>query len=336
MTDNTIKLGHGSGGTLTRELIEGTLLRFFDSPLLSDLPDSAVLPAATGRIAFTTDTYVVDPIFFPGGDIGKLAVCGTVNDLAVVGATPRCISCALILEEGLPQSDLEVVLSSMEDAAEVCQVEVVTGDTKVVPRGKADGIFINTAGIGIVSPEANQPGARMEAGDAVLVTGPVGDHGAAVLAQRQGLHLKSEVLSDCAPLTALARTILEGAERVSFLRDVTRGGLATILNEAAEGSGLGIVLDEETIPVRPEVRSICELLGIDPLYLACEGRLAAVLDADSADSLMEALSAVPDGDNCAIVGRVTEDYPDQLVAQTPFGTHRLIQMLSGEQLPRIC
>lgn len=336
MENETIQLGHGSGGQLSHDLVENTLLSYFDSPHLRGLPDSATLAVAGSQIAFTTDSYVVDPIIFPGGDIGKLAVCGTVNDLSVVGATPEHISCALILEEGLPQDDLGVILSSMEAAAETCDVDIVTGDTKVVPQGKADKLFINTAGVGTFPENISRPDARIQPGDAVVVTGPLGDHGAAVMAQRKGLNLQTEVVSDCAPLTALARTTLTTADRVSFLRDVTRGGLATILNEAVADENVGIILREEDIPVRPGVRSLCELLGIDPLYLACEGRLVTIIDEASAGQVVNAMKEIPGGEDACVVGRVTTDYTGQLVGETPYETHRLIQMLSGKQLPRIC
>ena len=336
VNERTIKLAHGSGGVLTRRLIEETLLKYFRSPLLASLPDSATLPVHGGGIAFSADSYVVDPIFFPGGDIGRLAVCGTVNDLAVVGAIPRFVSCSLILEEGFPQSDLEAILASIRDAAAEAGVEVVTGDTKVVPHGKADKLFVNTAGIGLMEPAGKTPGGPMQAGDAVLVSGPLGDHGAAVLSRREGLGLQGSLASDCAPVTGIAQAALRTAARVPFMRDVTRGGLATILNEAVSGSQLGILLAEQDIPFRAEVRSICELLGLDPLYLACEGRVAAVVDADSADKVVEAVRNARGGEGCRIIGRVCEQYAGQLVAETPFGTRRLIQMLSGEQLPRIC
>ena len=336
MDKPTIKLAHGSGGVLTHRLIQETVLKHFRSDALSSLPDSATLAVAEGRIAFTTDTYTVDPLFFPGGDIGKLAVCGTVNDLAVAGAVPAYISCALVLEEGLPRDDLERVLASMERAAQVAGVEVVTGDTKVVPKGQADRIFINTSGIGVIPEGAVLPDGKMRPGDVVVVSGPLGDHGAAVLSAREDFALESDVASDCAPVTPIARAILHSAERVSFLRDVTRGGLATILNEAVAGGGLGIVLNEEDVPVRPAVRSLCELLGLDPLYLDGEGRVAAVVDAESAEGVVRAARSAPGGESACIVGKVCDQYAGQLVGLTPFGTHRLIQMLSGEQLPRIC
>jgi hydrogenase expression/formation protein HypE len=336
MLEDHIKLGHGSGGVLTRRLIEETLLRFFTSPRLAPLADSAWLEVQGVRVAFTTDSYVVDPIFFPGGDIGKLAVFGTVNDLAVVGALPRFISCALILEEGLPAADLEAVLDSMSKAALAAGVEVVTGDTKVVPRGKADKLFINTAGLGVLPEGAAVPNGEAQAEDAVIVSGPVGDHGAAVLYKREGLNLESSVTSDCAPLTDAAQTVLREARRVSFMRDLTRGGLATVLNEATGRGRPGILLTEADIPVREEVRSLCEVLGLDPLYLACEGRLAAVVDAASATAVAEALRTVSGAEQSAIIGAVSEQYAGKVVLETTLGTRRLLQMLSGEQLPRIC
>jgi hydrogenase expression/formation protein HypE len=332
----TIRLGHGSGGILTRRLIKDKLLRYFTSPLLSPLKDSATVVVHGGEISFTTDTYVVDPIFFPGGNIGKLAVYGTVNDLAVVGAIPHFISCALILEEGFPENELDVILNSMVEAADVAGVEVVTGDTKVVPRGKADKIFINTSGLGIKRHGGRLPNAEMKPGDVLLLSGPLGDHGAAVLSKRGGLNLESTVLSDCAPVTAIAQAMLESAGRVSFMRDITRGGLATVLNEAVEASNLGIILVEKDIPVRPEVRSICELLGLDPMYLACEGRVAAVVDGESAVHVVRAVKAAPGGEGVAVIGMVSDRYRGEVVAETQLGTRRLVQMLSGEQLPRIC
>ncbi|MEF8787496.1 MAG: hydrogenase expression/formation protein HypE [Planctomycetota bacterium] len=333
--EEQITLAHGSGGVLSRKLVRDRLLKFFTSPLLSELDDSALLEMDSGRTAFTTDTYVVDPIFFPGGDIGKLAVCGTVNDLAVVGARPRFISCALILEEGFPSEDLDRILASMQAAADEADVEVVTGDTKVVPRGKADGIFINTAGVGTFEDGAAPPRGEPRPGDRVVVSGPVGDHGAAVLGRREGLNLDSSAESDCAPLTDAAAAVREAAERLSFMRDLTRGGLSTILNEAA-GDETGIVIREEDVPVRPSVRSLCELLGVDALYLACEGRLAAIVDAESADEARDALRAVPGSEGAEVVGEVTEEYAGKVACETAYGTRRLLQMLSGEQLPRIC
>lgn len=336
MPKDHIKLGHGSGGVLTRRLIEDTLLRFFPSEHLAPLPDSAWLDLEGARVAFTTDSYVVDPIFFPGGDIGKLAVFGTVNDLAVVGAIPRYVSCALIIEEGLPMADLEAILGSMKEAAEVAAVEVVTGDTKVVPKGKADKVFINTAGLGIVSEDGAVPGGAPQPGDAVIVSGPVGDHGAAVLHRREGLNLESQVQSDCAPLTAAAQAVLRTARRVSFMRDLTRGGLATVLNEATGAGRPGLLVREADIPVREQVRSLCEVLGLDPLYLACEGRLAAVVEPAAAPDVVQALRRVPGAEQSRLIGEVTPEYPGKVALVTALGTRRLLQMLSGEQLPRIC
>ncbi len=336
MVQDYIRLGHGSGGVLTRQFIEGTLLRFFRSPRLAPLPDSAWLDLGGTELAFTTDSYVVDPLFFPGGDIGKLAVFGTVNDLAVVGALPRFVSCALIIEEGLPNADLDAILQSMQGAAEQAGVEVVTGDTKVLPRGKADGLFINTAGIGALPQGGRRPGGEMLPGDCLLVSGPVGDHGAAVLSRREGISLDVAVPSDCAPLTAVAQAVLGSAQRVPFLRDLTRGGLATILNEATAPGTPGIVLEEARTPVRDEVRALCEILGLDPLYLACEGRLVAVVDPDSRDAVIAAVRAAPGGDDACVAGCADGHYDGQVVLETVLGTRRLLPMLSGEQLPRIC
>jgi len=336
MAEERIRLGHGSGGVLSRRLIEGTLLKHFRSELLAPLGDSALVELAGARLALTTDSYVVNPIFFPGGDIGRLAVFGTVNDLAVCGAVPRYVTCALILEEGLPTADLERVLDTMSRAAREAGVEVVTGDTKVVPRGKADRVFINTAGLGALPEGALLPGGQPRPGDAIIVSGPVGDHGAAVLSRREGLNLESPVVSDCAPLTEAARAVLEHARRVPFMRDLTRGGLATVLNEAVGGEPAGMVLEEAAIPVREQVRSLCEVLGLDPLYLACEGRLAAVVDAESAEPVLTALRSTPGAEQSRLIGRVTERYAGKVALRTRLGPRRLLQMLSGEQLPRIC
>ena len=336
MSSDAIKLGHGSGGLLSRRLIEEKLLRFFDSPILASLRDSAVLDMGGCQVAFTTDSYVVDPIFFPGGDIGKLAVLGTVNDLAVVGAVPAFISCSLIIEEGLPMDVLDRVLVSIRQAANEAGVEVATGDTKVVPKGKCDRLFINTAGLGTLAEWAKPLGGHPTPGDRVIVSGAVGEHEAAVLAAREGLNVHGSLESDCAPLTEVAHAVLQNAGSVSFMRDITRGGLATILNEAVAGQGCGIMLSEEDVPVREEVRSICELLGLDPLYMACEGRLVAFVDGASAAGVIQALRATVTAEGCAAIGTVTNEYPGKVVAQTAYGTRRLLQMLSGQQLPRIC
>jgi len=336
VSSDAIKLGHGSGGQLSRRLIEEKLLPLFDSPILAPLGDSAVLDIGGRQIAFTTDSYVVDPIFFPGGDIGRLAVFGTVNDLVVAGAVPAFISCSLIIEEGLPMDALDRVLVSIRQAAKECGVQVVTGDTKVVPKGKADRLFINTAGVGTLAEWAKPLGGRLVPGDRIIVSGTVGEHEAAVLAKREGLELRNGLESDCAPLAEVARAVFENAKRVSFMRDITRGGLATILNEAVAKQNCGIILNEQDVPVREEVRAICELLGLDALYMACEGRLVAVVDDASSGGVLEALRATATGHRCAVIGRVTDEYPGKLVAQTAHGTRRLLPMLSGQQLPRIC
>lgn len=336
MSDQHISLAHGSGGVLSRRLLEDKILTYFDSPLLAALGDSAHLDVAGGRIAFTTDTYVVDPPFFPGGDIGKLAVCGTVNDLAVTGAEPRFISCALVVEEGFAMDDLDRVLRSMRDAAGTSDVEIVTGDTKVVPKGKGGDVYINTAGVGSVPEERNVPSGKPAMGHSIIVSGSLGDHQAAVLARREGLNLETSVKSDCAPLTRIAEAVLRNASEVSFMRDVTRGGLATVLNESVSEAETGALLYEEEIPVKPAVRSLCEILGLDPLYMACEGRLVATVDEPSADSVCRAVQSLEDGADCTVVGQVTDRYPGKVACETAFGTRRLLQMLSGEQLPRIC
>jgi len=336
LNEQRISLAHGSGGVLSRRLLEDKILSYFDSPLLATLGDSAHLDVAGGQLAFTTDTYVVDPPFFPGGDIGKLAVCGTVNDLAVTGAEPKFISCALVIEEGFALDDLDRILDSMQKTAQEADVEVVTGDTKVVPKGKGGDIYINTAGLGIVPENGPVPAGQPEVGHSVIVSGSLGDHQAAVLARREGLNLETSVESDCAPLTNIARAVLEHAGEVSFMRDVTRGGLATVLNEVVSGGEAGALLYEKDMPVKPAVRSLCEILGLDPFYMACEGRLVATIDEGSAESVCQTIQQMEDGAECAIVGQINDRYPGKVACETAFGTRRLLQMLSGEQLPRIC
>ena len=336
MSEQRISLAHGSGGVLSRRLLEDRILSFFDSPLLAPLADSAHLDVAGGRLAFTTDTYVVDPPFFPGGDIGKLAVCGTVNDLAVTGALPKFLSCALVIEEGFALRDLDRVLESMQESAQAAGVEVVTGDTKVVPKGKGGDIYINTAGVGMVPQVGRVVSGQPAVGHRIIVSGNLGDHQAAVLARREGLNLETSVESDCAPLTDIAQTVLESADEVSFMRDITRGGLATVLNESVTDSEMGVLLRDSDIPVRQAVRSLCEILGLDPLYLACEGRLVATVDEASAGSVCRAVQGMEDGSDCVVVGEITDQYPGKVACETAFGTRRLLQMLSGEQLPRIC
>ncbi len=331
--EEIITLDYGSGGKKTARLIGETILPAFANPALCALGDGAILPGA-GELVFTTDSFVVDPLFFPGGDIGKLAVCGTVNDLAMCGAEPKYLSLALILEEGLPLATLRSVLASAAEAARHAGVQVVTGDTKVVEKGRGDKLYINTAGIGFLrhpglSPKALRPG------DAVLVSGSVGDHGTAVMLSRSGL-MEGELRSDCAALNRLAETLLSCGAAVRVLRDPTRGGVATTLNEFVEGTALGIELDAAAVPVRPQVRSACELLGLDPLYCANEGKLLAVVAREDAEKALAALRSEEEGRDAAQIGFVTDDCPGKLVARTALGGRRVLQKLTGAQLPRIC
>jgi len=330
-----ILLAHGSGGKLAHDIIRQSLLPALSNPILARLDDAAVLETA-GRLAFTTDSYVIQPIFFPGGDIGKLAVCGTVNDLAMVGATPHYLSLAFIIEEGLPLSDLQKVVSSIKDTAAMADVAVVAGDTKVVNRGNADKLFINTAGIGTVPEGVNISGHNARPGDILILSGTVGDHGIAVLSQREGLSFATELESDCAPLNGLVAEMLAASHNIHCLRDPTRGGLATTLNEIAGQSGVSIRIYEDKIPIREEVSSACEMLGLDPLYVANEGKLIAAVDRDEADNILEKMKKHPYGHDAAVIGEVKEENPGKVVMKTGLGTTRIIDMLVGEPLPRIC
>ena len=331
--DEIISLDYGSGGKKTSRLIEQTILPVLENPYLGELADGAVLPGAE-KLVFSTDSFVVDPIFFPGGDIGKLAVCGTVNDLAMCGAEPKYLSLALILEEGFPLRDLERVMASLGAAAGKAGVTVVTGDTKVVDRGRGDKLYINTAGIGFLKYPGLSP-RNIRAGDAVLLSGTAGDHGTAVMLARSGL-MEGELRSDCAALNRLTEAMLQSGAAIRCLRDPTRGGVATTLNEFIEGTALGIELEERAVPVRPQVRAACELLGLDPLYCANEGKLLAVVPAERAEEALRVLRRFPEGENAARIGSVTAAYPGKLVIRTPLGGRRVLQKLTGAQLPRIC
>ena len=336
LKEERITLSHGSGGKATQTLIEAVFLEAFANPLLAPLEDGAVLTAHGGRLAFTTDSYVVSPLFFPGGDIGDLAVNGTVNDLAVSGARPLWLSAGFILEEGFPVADLERIVGSMAAAAERAGVQIVTGDTKVVQRGKADGCYINTAGVGVIERPVELGVATARPGDAVIVSGPIGEHGITVMLARGELDIESEVASDTAPLNELVERLLDAAPGVRGLRDATRGGVATICNEVARAAGVAVVVDEDAVPVRPDVRGACELLGIDPLYVACEGRLVAVVDGDQVDAAMAALRSHPLGEGAAVIGRVRDDPPGLVLLKTSFGGTRIVDLLVGDPLPRIC
>ncbi len=331
----TIQLGHGSGGVHTRELIRDVFLARFDNPALAPLMDSALIEANGAEVAFTTDAYVVKPLVFPGGDIGKLAVCGTINDLAVMGARPLALSCAMIIREGLEIALIERIAQSMQQAAADAGVPIVTGDTKVVERTSCDGLFIATAGVGTVDP-ANRPSGPIRDGDAVVVSGTLGDHGTAVLVAREELRITSPVVSDCAALGELVETLRPLFGRIRIMRDPTRGGLATALNEFVEDSDLGVVLHENDIPVSEAVGAICELLGLDPLYIANEGKLLLVCDAGAAGEVVEAMQSHPLGAQAAVIGAVTSKYPGKVCLETGVGGLRLVDMLVTDQLPRIC
>lgn len=328
-----VTLDHGSGGLRTSELIEQVLLPAYGNTVLNELGDGAVLPDLDGQPVFSTDSFVVTPWRFPGGDIGKLAVCGTVNDICMVGGEPKYLSLALILEEGFAMDDLRTIVASAAETARQCGVRIVTGDTKVVARGQADGIYINTAGIGrLRAPGLGKSAIRP--GDAVLVSGSVGCHGAAVMMARGDIPCEGTLLSDCRPLHELSAAALN-AGGVRILRDPTRGGVATTLNEFVEGGPLCIELDEDAIPVEPSVAAACDLLGLDPLYAACEGRMLAVVAPGHAEAVLQALRALPGGEGAVQIGRVTETRPGQVVLNAAFGS-RILGKLTGAQLPRIC
>lgn len=331
--DEIITLDYGSGGKKTARLIESMILPALDNPALNELSDGAVIQGAE-ELVFSTDSFVIDPIFFPGGDIGKLSVCGTVNDVSMCGGVPKYLSCAFVIEEGFPLADLEKVIASIRAQCEKCGVHVVTGDTKVVEKGRGDKIYINTAGIGFLKYKGLSP-RNIKNGDKVIVSGTVGDHGTAVMLARSGM-MQGEILSDCAALNGLCDVVLSASDGVRVLRDPTRGGAATTLNEFTEGSDLGIELDEALIPVRPNVRAACDMLGLDPMYCANEGKLLAVVSAESAEKVLEAMRQTAEGRNAAVIGEVTDRYPGKLVMNTAFGGKRILQKLTGAQLPRIC
>jgi len=333
--EDKILLAHGSGGKLAHELIEKSFLKAFDNPFLAKLDDSAAIDFS-GRLAFTTDSYVVSPIFFPGGDIGKLAVCGTVNDLAMSGARPLYLSLSFIIEEGLSQSELSQIVDSVHTAAQEAEVEIVTGDTKVVHRGSADKLFINTAGVGIIPQGVDISGSNARPGDKVILSGTIGDHGIAVLSQREGLSFSTQLKSDCAPLGAVVAEMLAASPDIHCLRDPTRGGLATTLNELAKQSKAGIWIEEEKLPVREEVLGACEMLGLDPIYVANEGKLVAVVPAKDADSVLRAIQGNRYGKDAVIIGEVGAEHPGRVVMKTHLGASRIVDMLVGDPLPRIC
>ncbi|TES91724.1 MAG: hydrogenase expression/formation protein HypE [Candidatus Cloacimonadota bacterium] len=335
MDDKTISLAHGSGGKLMHDLIKDLFLRKFDNPLLSHMSDSAILNIGETKVAFTTDTYVVKPIFFPRGDIGKLAVCGTVNDLSVTGAQPICISCGLIIEEGFGYESLEKIIDSMKEAACDAGIEIVTGDTKVVEKGTGDGIFINTSGVGVVEKKVLTL-EDIHVGDKIIINGGVGEHGIAVLSAREELGLNSNIESDCASLNGLISKILNCSDKVRFMRDPTRGGLATTLNEIVEGRDFGIIIDEEEIPVKDYVKGACEILGFDPLYIANEGKVVIVAAAEDVRRIIDGMREEPFGKDAELIGEVVSQHKGRVCMKTLSGGTRIVDMLTGEQLPRIC
>jgi len=330
-----IIMAHGSGGRLAHELVEKGFVSALSNPILDRLDDSAVFDL-WGKVAFTTDSYVVNPIFFPGGDIGRLAVCGTVNDLAMMGARPLYLSLALIIEEGLPREDLARVVESVQAAAAEAGVEIVTGDTKVVNRGGADGLFVNTAGVGVIPEGIDISGSGAQPGDKVIVSGTIGDHGITVLSQREGLSFSTTLQSDCAPLNGLVAEMLEVSRQVHALRDPTRGGLATTLNEIASQSQVSIRIDEVAVPASEEVLGACEMLGLDPLYVANEGKLVVAVAARDAEAVVERMRLHTYGRDAAVIGEVRQENPGRVVMRTRLGASRIVDMLVGDTLPRIC
>ncbi len=335
-TPARILLDHGSGGKMSHDLTAELLLPLFGNPLLSPLNDGAIFDCSGGKLAFSTDSFTVDPLFFPGGNIGDLAVCGTVNDLAMCGATPLYLSMAMIIEEGFLVEDLKKILSSMRDALDKARVKLVTGDTKVVPKGSADGIFINTSGIGTVGEGITIGADQARVGDVILLSGTLADHGITIMTQREGLRFSSALKSDTAPLNHMVDKMLAASTEIRVLRDPTRGGAGTALNEIAQQSGIGIRLKETDIPIKAEVASACELLGFDPLYMANEGKLLAFVAPDQVSSVLSVMQADPLGKDAAIIGQVVADHPGRVYMETPIGGMRIVDMLTGEQLPRIC
>lgn len=335
-TRERIVLGHGSGGRLSANLLRDVFLPLFSNPVLDRLDDQAVVEIGGARLAFTTDSFVVKPLFFPGGDIGSLAVHGTVNDLAMGGAKPLYLSAGFIVEEGFSVDELRRIAESMAQAAANAGVAIVTGDTKVVERGKGDGVFINTTGIGVVAADVRLSADRARPGDVVILSGSIGDHGVAILASREGLEFETTVVSDSAPLHELVARMLSVSRNIRVLRDPTRGGVSSTLNEIAEQSGVAIGIEERTIPVRDEVRGACELLGLDPLYVANEGKLVAIVAPEDADAVVSAMRGHPRGEDAVVIGEVREGTAGLVTMRTAFGSSRIVDLLPGDQLPRIC
>jgi len=332
-----IVMGHGAGGRMSHQLIQKAFVSAFQNPALQAGDDAAMLQPIPGmQLSISTDAHVVTPLFFPGGDIGKLAVCGTVNDVAMLGAKPLYLTAGFILEEGLEMNTLQRVIASMQAAAQEANVQIVAGDTKVVQRGKADGLYITTAGVGLIPIGTNISGTQAKPGDVIILSGSLGDHGIAVLGARGELGFESTIQSDVAPLNHLISGMLDASQNIHVLRDPTRGGLATTLNEIATQSNVGIMLDEKTIPVHPEVASACEMLGFDPLYIANEGKLVAMVAHEDAESVLKAMRATRYGEDSVIIGEVTAEPQKRVLLKTSYGSTRVVDMLAGEMLPRIC
>ena len=331
-----ISMSHGSGGKLSHELITGLFLKKLNNPILAQLEDSAFIQIGDLPLVFTTDSYVVKPIFFPGGDIGKLAVYGTVNDISVMGARPLFLSCGFIIEEGMDYTLLEKIVDSISAAAEKARVKIVTGDTKVVERGSGDGLFINTSGVGIIENGVHLGIGNIKVGDKIILSGTLGDHGIAVLSCREGFNFQSEIVSDSAPLWDMVSGMLKISRKIRFMRDPTRGGLGTLLNEVALGSSFCVMIEEAQLPVREDVRSLCEIIGIDPIYVANEGKLVAIVAPDDAEAVLKVMKGYPEGIEARLIGEITEEHKGKVCLATMVGGLRIIDMFVGDQLPRIC
>lgn len=336
--NETILLGHGSGGKLSHELIDGLFARYFNNAILDQQTDSAILKTESAHFAFTTDSFVVDPLFFPGGNIGKLAVAGTVNDLAVSGAVPQYLSAGFIIEEGMPYSELEEIVATMAGEARKAGVLIVTGDTKVVDKGKCDKVFINTSGMGRIAEKHTRisSGKDIQPGDKIIINGSIGDHGMAVMAARNELSIAADIRSDCASLNRLIHSVLSVSDGVKFMRDATRGGLGTVISEIAKGKPFGIEVNEDNLVIHDSVRGMCELLGFDPLYVANEGKVVIVVDGKDTDKILETIRSDPNGKEASVIGEITGDHHGMAWLNTVVGGKRIIDMLSGRQLPRIC
>jgi hydrogenase expression/formation protein HypE len=336
MKNDKILLDHGSGGKISHQLTTDMLLPVFDNPILAQLNDGAIFELEGRRVAFSTDSYTVDPIFFPGGNIGDLAINGTVNDVAMCGGNPRYLSVGLIIEEGFPVKDLETIITEMGRAAEIAGVAVVTGDTKVVPRGAVDKIFINTSGLGLIPPDINIASSNARPGDQIILSGTIADHGITILTQREGLTFQSSITSDSAALNHMVNQMFSVSKKIHVLRDPTRGGVGTALNEIAEKSNIGIRIFEDQIPLKDEVAATCELLGFDPLYLANEGKLLAFVPAADTEAVLAAIRQNSFGQDATVIGEVVDDHQGRVIMETRIGGSRIVDMLAGEQLPRIC